>query len=121
MKVLIVDDDPDAITFLSAWLEDHGHEACSASDGQSGLEAAAAERPDLILLDVRMPNRTGAQLYREIKASESLSRIPVIFISGVEKPDFFGEDCSPLPPPAAFIPKPIDFEALRAAIERVRG
>jgi len=118
MKVLIVDDDPDQITFLGAWLEDHGYDSCSASDGERGLEAIASESPDLILLDVRMPNQTGVQLYRDIKLNEKFGHIPVIFISGVEEPQYFDSESSPLPEPAAFISKPINFKALRSAIEK---
>lgn len=118
MKVLIIDDDPDTITFLSAWLDDHGYDSCSASDGARGLAAIATESPDLILLDVRMPNQTGVQLYRDIKLNEEWGRIPVIFISGVDEPHYFDRGSSPLPQPAAFISKPIDFKALHAAIQR---
>jgi CheY-like chemotaxis protein len=118
MKVLIVDDDPDTITFLSAWLEDHGYDSCSASDGERGLKAIASESPDLILLDVRMPNQTGLQLYRDIKLNENWGHIPIIFISGVDEPHYFDKESSPLPQPAAFISKPIDFRMLQNAIER---
>jgi CheY-like chemotaxis protein len=118
MKILIVDDDPDTIVFLSAWLEDHGYQVCSASDGRRGLEAIASEKPDLILLDVRMPNQTGVQLYRDIKLNREWGHLPVIFISGVEELQVFDKGCAPLPPPAAFIPKPIDFRALHAAIQK---
>lgn len=121
MKILIVDDDPDTITFLSAWLEDHGYDACSASDGEHGLQAIAAEAPDLILLDVRMPNQTGVQLYRDIKLNEEWGHIPVIFISGADEPQYFDKGSSPLPPPAAFISKPIDFKALHSAIQKALG
>jgi DNA-binding response OmpR family regulator len=125
MKILIVDDDPDTIVFLSAWLEDHGYECCSASDGARGMAAVASERPDLILLDVKMPNESGAQLYRNIKSQGQWGDIPVIFISGVEELHIFDSECSPLPQPAGFVPKPIDFKVLgstiRKALERSSG
>jgi CheY-like chemotaxis protein len=118
MKILIVDDDPDTITFLSAWLEDHGYDTCSASDGERGLKSIASESPDLILLDVRMPNQTGLQLYRDIKLNKQWGDIPVIFISGVDEPQYFDKGSEPLPLPAAFISKPIDFKMLQNAIKR---
>ena len=121
MKILIVDDDPDTVTFLSAWLEDHGYECCSASDGARGLRAMAGERPDLVLLDVRMPNQTGIQLYRDIKSNGEWGEIPVIFVSGVEELHIFDKECAPLPQPAGFVPKPIDFKTLHAAIRKALG
>jgi DNA-binding response OmpR family regulator len=121
MKILIVDDDPDTIIFLSAWLQDHGYECCSASDGARGLSALASERPDLVLLDVRMPNESGAELYRNIKSRRDWDDIPIVFISGVDEPLLFGKECSPLPRPAGFVPKPIDFNLLHATIRRALG
>ena len=118
MKVLIVDDDPDTITFLSAWLEDHGYQSCSASDGREGMQAILRERPDLVLLDIKMPNQTGVQLYRDIKLNDEWGRLPVIFITGMTEFQVFDRGCAPLPQPAACIPKPIDFRALHAAIKR---
>lgn len=118
MKVLIVDDDPDTIVFLTAWLEDHGYECCSASDGARGMIALECERPDLILLDVKMPNQSGAQLYRNIKSQPEWTDIPVIFISGLEELHVFDKECLPLPQPAGFVPKPIDFRVLHATIRK---
>ena len=101
MKILIVDDDPDTVTFLSAWLEDNGYESCAASDGREGMEAILSEHPDLVLLDVKMPNQTGVQLYRDIKLNEEWGQLPVIFITGMSEFQVFDKECAPLPEPAA--------------------
>lgn len=116
MKVLVIDDDPDTVVFLSAWLEDNGYESCSAADGHLGMNAIRKERPDLVLLDVRMPNLTGVQLYRDIKTNREWGDLPVIFITGTSEFQVFDKECAPLPDPVALIPKPIDLKALLAAI-----
>jgi len=121
MKILIVDDEPDTVTFLSAWLQDQGFATCSAADGKQGMDAIVTERPDLILLDIKMPNQTGVQLYRELRLDESYKHLPVIFITGMAEYQIFDKGCSPLPPPVACIAKPIDLRALLTAIESAIG
>jgi two-component system cell cycle response regulator DivK len=117
--ILIVDDEPDTATYLSTWLEDHGYRTCTAADGQQGLQAILERTPDLVLMDLKMPNQTGIQLYKEICGRDALSRLPVIFITGMAEYQLFGPDCMPLPDPVACIGKPPDRGVLLAAIERV--
>jgi two-component system cell cycle response regulator DivK len=121
MKILIVDDEPDTITFLGTWLQDHGYETCSAMDGKQGMEAILAERPNLVLLDIKMPHQTGVQLYRDIKLHDACKDIPVIFITGMGDFHMFDKGCGPLPEPAACIEKPINLSALGAAIKKALG
>jgi DNA-binding response OmpR family regulator len=54
-KILIIDDEPDIVTFLTALLEDNGYAPISAKDGQEGMDITRTEHPDLILLDITMP------------------------------------------------------------------
>ena len=116
-KILIVDDDPQALKLLKRILEkDYVLELVHS--GKEALQTIPHFRPDLILLDVRMPNQTGVQLYRDIKLNKDWGHIPVIFISGVDEPQYFDKGSEPLPPPAAFISKPIDFKMLHHAIEK---
>ncbi len=118
-KVLIIDDEPDTITFLTNWLEDNGYDSCSATDGNQGMQVLRSEKPDLILMDLRMPNQTGFQLYRELRLKSDYKHIPVIFVTGMTESQIFGDECTPLPKPEAFIEKPIDLNALHEAIERI--
>ena len=120
-KIMIVDDEPDTITFLGTWLADRGYRTCSAADGEEGLRVLVAERPDLVLLDLNMPNQTGMQLYRKLRADAALAATPVIFITGMTEIEIFGNGCTPMPQPAARIEKPVDLVALAAAIERALG
>ena len=118
MKILIIDDEPDTVTFLTAWLEDEGYRTCSATDGRKGMTTLLREHPDLVLLDVKMPNQTGFQLYREMTKNEECKGIPVIIITGMADFQMFDNECEPLPKPAARIEKPFNLQALRAAIQR---
>ena len=120
-KVLIVDDEPDTITFLTQWLEDNGYETCSATDGDQGMMAVIEEYPDIILMDLRMPNQTGMQLYRALRLRDEFGHIPVIFVTGMTEFQIFGRDSTPLPKPEAFIEKPINLDALLSAIKRLIG
>jgi len=83
MKILIIDDEPDIRTYLSVLFEENGHEVVTAADGVEGLAQATAEKPDLITLDILMPEKTGIKLYRELRKSEELSEIPIVIITGV--------------------------------------
>ena len=79
MKVLIVDDSPDALVVAKARLLKEGLEVICADGGGTGLEAAKQHKPDLILLDVNMPDICGFDLCRQLKADPELQMIPVIF------------------------------------------
>jgi CheY-like chemotaxis protein len=120
-KVLVVDDEPDMLLYISALLEDNGYEPCTAGDGEEAWEVIQSERPDLIILDLRMPRKTGLQLYRLMLADEALAKLPVVFITGLTDFRFYGEDCSPLPEPVAKLGKPIDHDQLLGVLRRTLG
>ncbi|MBL7133561.1 MAG: diguanylate cyclase [Phycisphaerae bacterium] len=83
MKVLIVDDSAHALAIAKARLTQEGLEVVCADSGQTGLEAAAREKPDLILLDIDMPGLSGFDVCRKLKADPQLRTIPVIFLTAV--------------------------------------
>lgn len=80
-RVLIIDDDRAIARLIAIWLEAAGHHPIIANDGVRGLELAEAERPDLVLLDIRMPDPDGFEVNARLKASRELGNIPVIFLS----------------------------------------
>jgi len=82
MKILIVDDSPDALAVARARLAHEGHAIVCASGGWEGLEAIARESPDLVLLDVDMPDMSGFDVCRRMKEDREMCSIPVIFLSG---------------------------------------
>lgn len=82
MKVLIVDDDPMVQRIAAARLKKENLEIASADCGRQGLQAAAEEKPDVILLDVDMPDLSGFEVINRLQADPELARIPVIFVTG---------------------------------------
>ncbi len=120
-KILIIDDEPDTVVFLGTYLQDMGYVTCSASDGIEGMRILEQERPDLVLMDLKMPNQTGLGLYRAIVEHEGLRGLPVIFITGVGAYHLFSRGCEKLPEPAACLTKPVDLVSLRRAIEQIFG
>lgn len=80
-RVMAVDDDPVIRGLLEVNLEMEGHVVVTAIDGQDALDKVQADPPDLILLDVMMPNVNGWQVAEALKADESTRDIPVVFLS----------------------------------------
>lgn len=84
-KILIIDDEPDARAFLRAIFEDEGYETMTASDGEEGLGAARETPPDLITLDLMMPNKSGIKFFNEIRRDEQLKEVPIVVVSGARQ------------------------------------
>ncbi|HQT95392.1 MAG TPA: response regulator, partial [Thermoanaerobaculaceae bacterium] len=81
--ILVVDDEPDVVTYLSTVLRDAGYETLEAANGDEAMEQIRKGHPDLITLDITMPEMTGVKTYRQLKEDEALRRIPVIIVTGV--------------------------------------
>jgi CheY-like chemotaxis protein len=84
-RILIVDDEPDAISYMGSVLEDNGYDYLSADNGEDGLELAKKEKPDMILLDLIMPGKSGILMFQELKKDPELGKIPVIVVSGASE------------------------------------
>ena len=80
-KILVVDDSRTALFMVTTILRKERYELVTACDGEQALEMAAAERPDLILMDVIMPRKTGFEACRELKRREDTKAIPVILVT----------------------------------------
>jgi len=80
-RILIVDDSPSQLLGIKRIVEKLGHEVLSAEDGAAGVEAAKAEKPDLILMDVVMPNLNGFQATRTISKNAETAHIPIILVT----------------------------------------
>ena len=117
-KILVVDDEPDVVCYLAAFLEDEGFEVLSASNGQEGLQLARDEAPDLITLDVTMPGMSGIEVFTLLRRDPALGAIPVIIITGVAQFTRLTEHRE-VRPPDGFVPKPIDLGALLETITRL--
>ncbi|MBD0392352.1 MAG: response regulator [Microcoleus sp. C1-bin4] len=84
-NILIVDDTPENLQVLSATLLDRGYKVRGVINGKMALRAARAGSPDLILLDIKMPEMDGYEVCRQLKADPKTSEIPVIFISALDE------------------------------------
>ncbi len=80
-RILIVDDSPSQLLGMKRIVEKLGHEAVTAEDGAAGVEAAKASLPDLILMDVVMPNLNGFQATRAISKEATTANIPVVLVT----------------------------------------
>ena len=111
--VLVVDDDPDAVDFFVTVLEDNGYNTVSARDGNEALDRIQEEIPDLITLDVTMPEKSGVGVFRKLKETDEYKDIPVIIITGVSD-DFkqFISTRRQVPPPEGYLAKPVEPEQL---------
>ena len=124
-KVLVVDDDPNLVTYLKALLEDNGYEVITAKDGNEGLVKTKKERPDTITLDLLMPEKTGIKMFRELRKDENLRNIPVIMVTGISSEyQAFTEFTKflskmKIPGPEGYLEKPIDPEGFITKIKEV--
>jgi len=113
-KILIIDDDPVIVKYLEAVFSDNGYATCSASSSMEGLETVRQEKPDLITLDLEMPQEWGSRFYRKLRKDKQLRDIPVIVISGIDG-DHAVKDA------IAFIRKPFDPERLIGIVRNTIG
>ena len=101
-KILIIDDDPIVLKYLENLFTDNGYETHKAANGIEGSRLAEEIRPDLITLDLEMPEQWGPRFYRSLMKNKELKDIPVIVISGLT-----GSQYS-LPKAAAHVSKPFE-------------
>jgi len=80
-RILIVDDEADLVSVLRIGLEIEGFEVLSAADGETGLQRARAERPDLMVLDLMLPKMDGYKVCRALKFDERFKHMPIFILS----------------------------------------
>lgn len=114
-KILVVDDEPDVRRFLVAVLNKRGHETLTAADGREAFEVLRRERPDLVILDLQMPNQTGTDFYRRLSKDRELSGTPVIVVSGLAGRHLAFKE------PVAVFDKPIDPDEFGETVDKTLG
>ena len=119
-KILCIEDDKEMMDLLRLILESRGFDFVSAEGGREGLDKVRAERPDLILLDLMMPDIDGWQVYRQLKADDELDKIPVI-VTTVRTKNIHEALGLHLGEIADYITKPFSPAELLASIDRVLG
>src|SRR5256885_15036052 len=113
-SILVVDDDPEIVAMLSARLNKRGYKVSTAVDGNAALEVAKRELPDVVLLDVMMPGKSGWEVARALKQDPVTEHVKIVMVSAI------GEKTNALTAPIygadAHIDKPFEFEKLERVI-----
>ncbi len=123
VTILVVDDEPDAVEFVKAVMEEAGYAVIGAPDGVQGLQKAHEQEPDLVILDVQMPERDGFTVFADMRRDPDLKDIPVIMLTGIadrvgipfsaqDMGDYIGQE------PQGYVEKPVDPGVLH---DTVRG
>jgi len=122
--VLIVDDDPDTVAYVTSFLEDQGYTARSAADADRALKALEGFHPDAILVDVLMPGKSGLDLLVTLRNDPRYRIIPLVVVTGMDQ--ILEHDCQSyltshygISGPDAVLGKPIDPKALLAVLAHV--
>jgi DNA-binding response OmpR family regulator len=115
--IVIIDDDRAIAQLTSIWVKAAGFNTIVANDGLGGLDAIARHRPDLILLDIRMPDMDGFEVNRRLGRTPELATIPVIFLSAHAQEKTRQESLAA--GGRCFLPKPYEAKVLIAAIRTV--
>lgn len=117
-KILVADDEPDFITFVSSILEDHGAIVIKAYNGEQAIELAKKEKPDLITLDISMPGKSGAEVFDYIRSDTELKSTPICIITG--NPDLRKLIYEhPVSHPDGYLDKPITEEGLIINLRKI--
>jgi CheY-like chemotaxis protein len=121
-KILVVDDEQDVLQYFSTLFQDNGYEVNTASDGVEAVAHLWKQRPDLVTLDITMPNKSGVKVYREIKENDELKHIPVVIVTGVQREfKHFISSRKQVPAPEGYLEKPVALSDLLAEVKRLIG
>jgi CheY-like chemotaxis protein len=117
-RILVADDEPDFVTFVSAVLEDNGATVIRAYNGDDAIKAARSEKPDLMTLDITMPGKSGVEVFEFLRSDDELKSIPICIITG--KPELRKLIYErPVRSPEGYIDKPITEESLLLNIKKI--
>ena len=123
-KILIADDEQECIDFVRESLADGPYEVLGAMDGDQALKVAREQNPQLIILDVQMPKRTGFEVFAELRADQKLKSIPVIMLTAVTQRTGIGFSKQDMgeymgSEPEAYVDKPIEPIILKQTVDRL--
>jgi DNA-binding response OmpR family regulator len=116
-RILVADDDPEILTLLGMRLKQRGYEVLEAGDGEKALEQAREKSPDLVLLDVMMPQKNGWEVARELKQDPKTKDIGIVILTAIGEK--MNELTSPLYGADAYVDKPFEFDKLEKTIAKV--
>jgi len=119
MKVLVIEDDPTDLKLVGAVLRISGHTVDWRTAAEGAMEAIAADKPDVILLDLRLPGMDGLALVRLLKTSAGTRQIPIVAMTAYsdqyQREELLAAGCE------AYIVKPIDTRELPKRLEKIAG
>ena len=120
--VLVVDDEPDTLEYLTTVLEDSGYATVCARDGNEAVSCLEEHVPDLVTLDITMPEKSGVAVYRRLREEDRLKNVRVIIVTGISD-DFekFISTRRQVPPPDGYLHKPVDHEKLLDMVRALIG
>jgi DNA-binding response OmpR family regulator len=81
-KILIIDDEPEITDIVETYFENMGYDVQTANGGEEGIEVARNFKPNLVLLDIMMPNTNGYEVCNELKQMPEMTGVPVVFLTG---------------------------------------
>jgi len=118
-NILVIDDSPSQVTQFKKMLEKHGHDPIFAEDGATGVAMAKKSLPDLILMDVVMPELNGFQATRKLTNDPDTKHIPIIIVTTKDQPTdkVWGERQGA----KGFLVKPVDESELMGLIDKLLG
>ncbi|HEV8571632.1 MAG TPA: response regulator [Actinomycetota bacterium] len=117
MRILVIDDEPDVLLLCRVNLEYEGHEVLEASGGEEGLHLAVRYRPDLIVLDVMLPEKDGFSVLRRLRQHTETADVPVIFLTAKAQDD--DQIRGFLAGASEYVTKPFSPLALNLAVSRI--
>jgi len=122
-RILIVDDEADVREYLKVALEDAGFEVETACDGLEALDKIRRSQPDLISLDLVMPKHSGVKCYRELQKDKTLSKIPVLTVTGHARDDLGKADFEEMTMsgPGVYLEKPVNTKKYVSAVRKLLG
>ncbi len=120
-KILVVDDEEDVRSFLSTALIEAGFDVSTAEDGNIALEKIKNQIPDLISLDLVMPRKSGAKLYRELLKNKKWAKIPILIVTGHARDELGKSDLKDLTMsgPGVYLEKPVKPDNYIAAVKSI--
>ncbi len=119
IKILVVDDEKDIREMLVDFLKDAGYQVSEADSGSVALKAIDQFKPDLVMLDIILPDVDGVSIYEELRSKKSTTKIPVIFFTALGEgiPPTFARQMESAP--YSLIPKPVNTSVLLEEVERL--
>jgi DNA-binding response OmpR family regulator len=119
-KVLLIDDDESISKMLSFFVEEMGYESIEKNDAVSARKWLSSNKPDLIIMDIMLPDITGIEFCRWINSLDTLKDIPIIHMTALVHDEIARED-SMMAGAKAFVTKPVDLDDLKEKIKNILG